>query len=105
MSNRSISGYFTTSNVPAKLPRVEEPEEPLEIQTSEVQSGLDTSNVCSVFDIKLLVGKILTDAQKIQHLENLWTTGKNSVFPSTLHGKKTIKILTWMVRKMKLASL
>lgn len=51
MSKRSISSYFTTSNVPAKLPRVEDPEEPLKIQTSEVQSGLDTSNVHSVFDI------------------------------------------------------
>ncbi|KAL4097961.1 hypothetical protein QTP88_022642 [Uroleucon formosanum] len=38
-----------------------------------------------------MVGKKFTDAEKLQHLENLWTPGKNSVFPSTQHGKKQLK--------------
>lgn len=37
MSKRAITDYFKTSNEPNKLPRVEEP---LEIQTSEIHSGL-----------------------------------------------------------------
>lgn len=66
-------------------------EEPLEVQTSEIHSGLDISNMHSIFDMKLLVGKKLTDTEKIQHLENLWIPGKNSIFPSTQHGKKILK--------------
>lgn len=88
MSKRSIIDYFKTSNVPAKVSRGEEP---LEVQTSETHSDLDTSNVYSIFDIQLMVGKKFTDAEKLQHLENLWTPGKNSVFPSTQHGKKQLK--------------
>ncbi|CAI6375120.1 unnamed protein product [Macrosiphum euphorbiae] len=38
-----------------------------------------------------MVGKKFTDAEKLRHLENLWTPGKNSVFPSTQHGKKQLK--------------
>lgn len=61
MSKRDILDYFKTWNVPAKLPRVEEPLEVQTLQTSEIHSGLDTSNVHSIFDIKILVGKKFTN--------------------------------------------